>query len=336
MPQSFLRTRARFGQFLFLVFLAFQPSIGEAALPYYVPPEVLPYLADVRFHIPNDGEISTIDLINGQLGNGKRLRPLLCYLGAGMLGMGPEKVESLACAAEWAHNASLFHDDVLDDSETRRGKPTLWKLTDVKGAVLLGDKLLAALTRKVMKNGGIAAADSILEVIDKMTEGEFLQRKIIEEGSFRRADWDQIALFKTGLLFSWSLAAPAVVSESPEAVIRNFQSIGEDLGRMFQLRDDIEDSFSPDELGQINLVFLRSSELSGASALRPDLQSGDVVSARGWAKNHLRVEIASLKDRLGQLAQIITRGKEPAKSAESYPARCVRSLTEIFGAIAEH
>jgi hypothetical protein len=335
MPLKFIRN-LWVGRFCLLL-VSFGASVSQGALPFYVPPEFGPFLTDARFTIPFTNPSETTDLINAQLSGGKRLRPLLCYLGAGMVGTPPENAESLACAAEWAHNASLFHDDVLDESADRRGQATLWKLTGVDGAVLLGDKLLARLTRKVLRDGGAVATDGILEVIEAMTEGEWLQRDIKQRGFFQIADWDQVARFKTGMLFGWSFAAAAMAQQAPETITAQFKSIGEALGILFQLRDDIDDSSTPEELGQINLVFLKAAEIQGGGSgpLQSGFKAEALSEAQGWARTKIKIEISSLQRRVEQLNAQVANWKHLDENGNGLRSRCVRTLTEFLEVVAK-
>lgn len=295
-------------------------------LPFPIPEAIRPYLAPERFHVDSEDGVELTPIVDrALLQGGKRIRPLLCYLSGGLAGVGPERLAPLACIAEWAHGASLMHDDVIDGSPERRGRPSLWRLTSVKKAVLLGDWLLARLVRLALRTAP-DSADGILKVIQGMVEGEFLQDSLLTQGRYDEADWERVAFLKTGLLFQWATRSPAVVAGLPEGIVDRFEAFGRKLALIFQKRDDLEDA---DERGEINAVLLRAAGRAGGSPLAAEFPATAISAARGEVAAELRVELGEWKESLRRLANEIASRNGSAAYAE----QCLQSLLIIGDAL---
>lgn len=273
--------------------LSFILLLAAAAAPVFagpltVAPHLLPYLAEEHFQVPADlrfpREIS--DAVNRGMVGGKRVRPLLCYLSAGVLGTPPETVKELACAVEYVHNASLIHDDVIDASTQRRNDPTLWVQKTVKEAVVIGDWLMAEGVKLAARARSPHQVPTLLNTIQEMTRGEAQQANALREGSYDIRQWTEVANAKTGVLFAWALTAPAREAGVSETLLASLDRLGLILGQLFQAQDDIKDSY--DERGEMNLVLLEAAQMDQADPLGRDFRPETLTEARRRVAHLLR------------------------------------------------
>ncbi len=299
------------------------------ALPFYVPESIRPFLTSENFFEPDPYSATGRALLETRvLSGGKRLRPLLCYLGGGLVGISPEDINSLACAAEWTHTASLVHDDIIDDSVSRRGLPTVWKMTSITQAILLGDWMLAEMIDRTLEtdpSGNLTR--KILEVIKGMAEGEFLQNELISRGTYTEDEYGQVALLKTGKLFAWSLAAGPQLAGAEDKVLTSLNEIGTLLGTAFQIRDDTLDG---DERGEINFVLMKAAEHLHQSPLNGDLDRG-INHGLKLAEQRIDLEIATLQQKLTHLEKALL----PSEGNTPFRKQCLRSLLELSDRIAQ-
>ncbi|MDR3218992.1 MAG: polyprenyl synthetase family protein [Dysgonamonadaceae bacterium] len=199
-------------------------------------------------HGHNDDFQSMIDFVSGR--NGKRIRPLILLLSAGLCGKTNPKTIDYAIVLELLHTATLIHDDVVDNTMERRSQPSVNAEYDNRVAVLLGDYILSlAITRAVMtQNLSILAI--ISRLAQNLAEGELAQliaskEQIFEEERYFKVIWKKTAV----LLSSCSEMGALSVNASPEKK-EKLRVIGENLGICFQIRDDIFDYFEQGEIGK--------------------------------------------------------------------------------------
>ena len=191
---------------------------------------------------------SDIDLLNkingGLLANvGKQLRPIMSLLWARACnGSCTPDSYHYAAAAELLHNATLIHDDIVDESQMRRGKPTIAALMGSSAAVLVGDFWLSAAVRQVV--GTVHQIDAIRlysRTLTDLAEGEMLQMEKAELADTTEEDYLRIIFCKTASLFeSCCRSAALAVDASPE-LIESAGRYGKATGLAFQIRDDIFD-----------------------------------------------------------------------------------------------
>lgn len=172
--------------------------------------------------------------------NGKRMRPILTLLVAKMVSKDGECVDNKALAGavimEITHNASLIHDDVIDEAHVRRGKPTLNASLRSKGAVLAGDFLLACGIELGVKYGNYRAIQIAARTLKQLVEGELQQAQAAATLSTTKEDYFGIINLKTAYL----LAASAEVGTNEENVGKMYR-FGELIGQAYQIKDDILD-----------------------------------------------------------------------------------------------
>ncbi len=178
--------------------------------------------------------------------SGKRLRPLLVLMTAKACGgIIPETYHG-AVTVELLHTATLIHDDVIDKSDTRRGKRSLHAVYDNTEAVLLGDYLLSTALLESVKTKDLNIIRLISELGQNLAEGElnqiFLANNIIvdEDAYFEVIDK------KTASLMRASIAIGAITGGADNEMIERFTHLGSILGISFQIRDDIFDYFKKD------------------------------------------------------------------------------------------
>lgn len=160
---------------------------------------------------------------------GKMLRPQFTLLAADTLGQASShRTLLLATAVEMLHNASLLHDDVIDHSDTRRGKPSVNALWNNSVAVLVGDFLLAQVMRILYEVNEPDTTQRVYQTVEAMAEAELLAQEAVVSDADR---YLRIIDGKTARLF-----ATACALGNPE-----YEEFGLHYGRLFQLRDDIDD-----------------------------------------------------------------------------------------------
>ena len=173
---------------------------------------------------------------------GKLLRPSLVLFSCEALGGKPEKALPLACALELVHNFSLVHDDIQDEDEFRRGRPTVWKVFGVGQAINSGDALLVlaldiALSADLSEETKVLAQRALLSATLRMIEGQVLD--LAAEGKPLSVEgYLEMARRKTGALLGCALELGALAAGRPD--LRNLcAALGEEMGLAFQIQDDI-------------------------------------------------------------------------------------------------
>lgn len=188
-------------------------------------------------HAPRIPEV-TAHLVEA---GGKRLRPLLTLASAELCGyQGPHDV-NLAATVEFIHTATLLHDDVVDKSAQRRGRPTANLLYDNKSSVLVGDYLFARAFQLMVEPGSIRVLDILSNASATIAEGEVLQLTAARD---LRTDEDvylQVVRGKTAALFSAATEIGGVIADAPEERIEALFTYGDALGIAFQIVDDLLD-----------------------------------------------------------------------------------------------
>lgn len=178
------------------------------------------------------------DLFSG----GKGFRAKMIWMMSDSLNL-PKNVEILlAQAIEFIHNASLLHDDLVDRSQLRRGKPAAWTKYTPEYAVLAGDYLLARVMMNLSTFGNIRLVQYTSEIISDLLEGEWLQDSVVGDFFVTLDQLDRIHNLKTASLFKWCLRAPFMALERYDAELhRTLEEMGTLLGQLFQRSDDLLD-----------------------------------------------------------------------------------------------
>ncbi len=188
-------------------------------------------------HAPRIPEV-TAHLIEA---GGKRLRPMLVLAAARLLGYaGPFHVH-LAATVEFIHTATLLHDDVVDESARRRGRPTANLLWDNKSSVLVGDYLFARAFQLMVEPGNLRVLDILANASATIAEGEVLQLTAAQDLATTEAIYLQVVRGKTAALFSAATESGAEIAGGASAQVKALFDYGDALGVAFQIVDDLLD-----------------------------------------------------------------------------------------------
>ena len=171
---------------------------------------------------------------------GKRIRPLTVLLSAACFGAVPEGARELAVVAELVHSATLLHDDVIDDSPERRGRPAARKVWGNAVSVLAGDLLLTHALDRTLAAAPLALPD-LITTLRRLVDGEVVQLRGRSHLDTTEATYFRILEDKTASLFGWSARAGAIVSGAGAAERQALGLFGERMGVAFQLVDDALD-----------------------------------------------------------------------------------------------
>ena len=182
-------------------------------------------------------------------GPGKQIRPLLVLLSARMVGKVSDKVIDVALAVEMLHTASLVHDDVVDESDRRRGLPSLNAFLSNQVAVLAGDFILSKALECAAKTGDVRVVHYISQVGQALADGELLQLDSKDSDVLSEAAYFDVISRKTASLFSVCARLGALAAGGSDAEAERLAQFGKLIGICFQLRDDVFD-YGTTEVGK--------------------------------------------------------------------------------------
>lgn len=178
-------------------------------------------------------------------GSGKRIRPILLLLVAEAAGGDWHKALPAAAAVELIHNFSLIHDDIQDNSELRRGRPTVWKLWGIPQAINTGDAMftLAFLALTDLSPGlppeiTLEAMKVLQHACLDLTQGQHLDILFEKKTQIKLDDYWPMVRGKTAALLSACTELGALIAAVPDSVQQTYKSFGENLGFAFQAQDD--------------------------------------------------------------------------------------------------
>ena len=183
-------------------------------------------------------------------GNGKMMRPILVLLLAKLYGPITVKTFHAAVSLELLHTASLVHDDVVDESDRRRGLPSVNALFNNKVAVLVGDYLLASSLVKVSQTHCTPIIEVIAHLGRELSEGELLQLSNVDNAEFSEEVYFRVINKKTAALFSACARVAALSAGATDEQVEKTAKFGEYLGLCFQIKDDIFDYSSSEYIGK--------------------------------------------------------------------------------------
>ena len=220
--------------------------MGEAVLnPQHLYELVAPELAQVEEELRGytRSSVRTISEIGEYIlnGGGKRIRPMLLLLTSRMVGKVTPGTIRLAAVVEFIHNATLVHDDIIDAADTRRGRPSANSTWGNSMTVLAGDWLYMQSFAVALRERNLEVLSTLIEVTQKMVEGELLQLTLIGNPDATPEALLDIVERKTGWLFSGCMKLPGVVAGLDAESVNRLADIGRNLGMAFQLVDDLLD-----------------------------------------------------------------------------------------------
>ncbi|MDM9626581.1 polyprenyl synthetase family protein [Rhizobium sp. S152] len=172
---------------------------------------------------------------------GKRLRPMLTLASSVLYGYKGENHIKLATAVEFMHTATLLHDDVVDESDLRRGKSTARMIWGNQASVLVGDFLLGQAFRMMVDVGSLDALDVLSSAACVIAEGEVLQLSVAKNMETTEDDYLSVIRAKTAALFAAAAEVGPIVADAGKAGRNAMKSYGMNLGLAFQLVDDVLD-----------------------------------------------------------------------------------------------
>jgi geranylgeranyl pyrophosphate synthase len=269
---------------------------------------------------------------------GKRLRPLLTLLSCAASGGEPPQAVALAMGIEVLHLASLIHDDVIDDSDERRGRPAAQRRWGNRAAILAGDYLVAEVFRQTADEIAHETVATLANAVAEMCRAELMDQKNGSESA--RSDYIALISGKTGALMAAACEAGALAADNRLAA-QALRPFGRYLGEAFQITDDLLDLYGDPEVmgkpihqdlqrGDWTLPVLKALENatpSAAAELRETLQAAQSSGAAA-------VTAACLVDQLGgrvyaaaEAADRISLGLDCLQQLPPTPSRTL--LTEL-------
>jgi octaprenyl-diphosphate synthase len=239
-------------------------------------------------HLLRDGTRSVASLINEAghytfAGGGKRIRPALVLLASRLCGYRGPRAIQLATAVELLHAATLVHDDVVDDSPVRRGRPSVNAKFGTKLAILVGDFLYAQSSQMVVEDGNPDLLAMLADAILRMAEGEVLQLSRSFDPALPESLYLDVIGRKTATLMAAATESGAIIAGVTRSERRAVREYGWQLGLAFQLADDVLDYVgSGEELGKLTLTDLREGKVTLPLLLtlkRCTVAEGEEISA---------------------------------------------------------
>ncbi|MDZ7698111.1 MAG: polyprenyl synthetase family protein [Deltaproteobacteria bacterium] len=263
------------------------------------------------------------------LGGGKRLRPLLFVLCCELCNYKGANRYELSTVFEYIHVASLLHDDVLDNANTRRKRPSTNQVWGNQGAVLEGDFLYAKALSVAVRAQSIPFFIQLTDTTVEMTEGQILELSHHNDWHLTRAQYMDIISAKTASLISGACVCGAIIAEAPPETQRALTRFGLNIGIAFQLIDDLLD--------------YTSSEAEFGKPVGKDLREGKITLPLIYTLSELEQDhIKQLRDRctrpetrdiaVADMIRLVRAGdavKRTWEEARSYGSRAVEFL-EIF------
>lgn len=242
-------------------------------------------LDDLQLAMTDKTVSALTEELNDLIGaGGKKFRPGLLFLMGKVFGLPHHELTTYARAVELTHLASLIHDDVIDDSDKRRNHPTLNSIRDNTTAILAGDYVLATIMGELARNNNSELLIDLTVCIQDLADGEWLQYELKSKPQVLFEDLEQICIKKTGSLIRYCCTTPAKLAGHDD--IKTMATMGERIGLIFQMADDIVDGFTQSGRppfqdiinGQLNYVTLKLIELY------PDLYRPIYAVKNGEAK----------------------------------------------------
>lgn len=190
-----------------------------------------------------DSQVALIPQLAGHIvaAGGKRLRPMLTLISADLCGYKGDRHIALATCVEFIHTATLLHDDVVDESELRRGLKTANAVWGNKASVLVGDFLFARAFQIMVEDGSLPVLSILSGASAVISEGEVLQMVTANDTATSEQAYLEVIQAKTAALFAAACRIGAVITDRPKVEEEALDSFGLNLGIAFQLVDDMLD-----------------------------------------------------------------------------------------------
>ena len=240
---------------------------------------------------------------------GKRLRPMLTLAMAGLCGYRGDGHVKLAASVEFMHTATLLHDDVVDQSDMRRGKAAARMLWGNEASVLVGDFLLGQAFRMMVEVGSLPCLDVLSTAATVIAEGEVMQLAAAKNMQTSEDEYLDVIRAKTAALFAAACEVGPILASRPKAEVAACRSYGSNLGIAFQLIDDaldyggtsaklgknVGDDFREGKITlPVVLSFRRGSEAERdfwrRTLERSEIEDGDLETALSTMRRHRALE----------------------------------------------
>jgi octaprenyl-diphosphate synthase len=284
-------------------------------------------LVEAEFERQARSNIQVISYLSDYLraSGGKRVRPALTILADYSVGGDAARFNSIRMAAvmEFLHTATLVHDDIIDNAETRRNRPSINSRFGNQTAVLMGDWLYMSAFETSLAERSLPILDILTTVTRKMTEGELLQLTMLGRTDISEEQYFDILKRKTAYLFSACCEIGAILGAASVAQQRALRDYGMNLGTAFQLADDLLDFTATDEvLGKaagvdliegkltLPLIYLLEEDEKMRASVQTIMQEGNY-------KEVARHSLLDAVERTGALARARERAYEYAEAARS-------------------
>ena len=181
---------------------------------------------------------------------GKLVRPTLVFLSASLFGKVNQKVYDVALALELLHTASVVHDDVVDESDRRRGQASVNALMTNQIAVLVGDFILSRALHHAAQTGDAKVVDVVANLGETLADGELLQLANLDAEKLDEASYYMVIRKKTSSLFAVAAQLGVLASGGSEEEAERMRRFGHLVGTCFQLKDDIFDYDAKTDVGK--------------------------------------------------------------------------------------
>ncbi|WP_332700474.1 polyprenyl synthetase family protein [Devosia sp.] len=268
---------------------------------------------------------------------GKRLRPMLTVAAAQLFGKGSGTAINFAAAVEFMHNATLLHDDVVDESDMRRGKPAARMVWGNKASILVGDFLLGQAFMMMVETGDIGALGVLSAASAVMAEGEVFQLAKTGDLTTTPADYAEVIRAKTAVLFEAACEVGAMSGGADAAGRQALARFGLELGNAFQLVDDVLDyGGQSGTLGKNTGDDLREGKMTLPVILAltegSDAERATITKALGDAEATAEqvADVVAIMEHHKTLARTIDQAQGHARSAqqalEVLPESAMRAL----------
>jgi octaprenyl-diphosphate synthase len=262
---------------------------------------------------------------------GKRLRPILTLATAGLCGYAGASHVKLAAAVEFMHTATLLHDDVVDESDIRRGKTAARVLWGNEASVLVGDFLLGQAFKMMVEVGSLPCLETLSTAAAVIAEGEVMQLSAAKDTETTEDAYLAVIRAKTAALFAAACEVGPILAERPKAETAACRGYGANLGIAFQLIDDaldyggssaklgknIGDDFREGKITLPVVLSFRRGTTKEREFWRRTLEHGDIV------EGDLEFALATMRLR-GALEDTIERARHYGAMArdalELFPA----------------
>jgi len=269
---------------------------------------------------------------------GKRVRPVTVMLAAACFGPPPPPVRDLAISAELVHLATLLHDDVVDDGQERRGRPTSRRVWGNAVSVLAGDLLLTHALERTAAVAPAAVLSDLFATLRRLVDGEVIQLRGRTELDVREEVYFRVVRDKTASLFAWAGRAGALAAGAAPAAAAALGEFAERVGVAFQLVDDVLDySGDPSITGKALLNDLVEGKITlpliRALADRPALLSDVEAVRQGDERAAQRVAEAVAASRACDGVRSLAR-QETSRALEALEGLAPSIAREMLGAIA--